>query len=423
MLKQPVTLGSLFDGSGGFPLAGVINGAIPMWAAEIEPYPISVTRERFPHMMHLGYVLDINGGAIPPVDIITFGSPCQDMSVAGKRAGMQHSAKGDEDTTRSGLFYEAIRIIREMRRATNGKYPTFALWENVPGAFSSNKGQDFRCVLEELAQVAGGDVSIPQPSGGKWNPAGEIVGDGFSIAWRVLDAQYWGVPQRRKRIYLVADFADERAGSILFERESMPRNTEPGEAQGQAATGDAGGGVDRSGQHCGGVLLTPIIPIHDKATRFNGGGPTRNNDGAGNGLGVGKPGSPSPTLSTCDRHAVVYEPKSAMKENWSQSDVKNALRASASSSGSNQVPDIVWAAYDTTQITSPLNYSNPPNGDPCHPLAAQQHPPLAVYGVDCRNGALDTEKVATLQAHANGGYSLNSTHPILYPAEGANEDL
>lgn len=487
MVKQPVTLGSLFDGSGGFPLAGVINGVIPMWAAEIEPYPISVTRERFPRMMHLGSVLDINGGVIPPVDIITFGSPCQDMSVAGKRAGMQHSAKGDEDTTRSGLFYEAIRIIREMRRATNGKYPTFAVWENVPGAFSSNKGQDFRCVLEELAQIAGGDVSIPQPSGGKWNPAGEIVGDGFSIAWRVLDAQYWGVPQRRKRIYLVADFADERAGSILFERESMPRNTEPGEAQGQAATGDAGGGIDRSGQPCGGYSSHQIIPIHDKATRFNGGGPTRNNDGAGNGLGVGKPGSPSPTLSTCDRHAVVYEPKFAMEENWSQSDVKNALRASASksshavvepvpcafhlqqdpisgeispcisgqgqasvgvfmggqgakagnigysedksptlrasSSGSNQVPDIVCAAYDTTQITSPLNYSSPKNGDPCHPLAAQQHAPLAVYGVDCRNGVLDAEKVATLQAHVNGGYSLNSTHPILYPAEGANEDL
>lgn len=165
MNKQPVTLGSLFDGSGGFPLAGVINGAIPMWAAEIEPYPIAVTRGHFPHMMHLGSVLDVNGGKIPPVDIITFGSPCQDMSVAGKRAGMQHSAKGDDDTTRSGLFYEAIRIIREMRRATNGKYPTFAVWENVLGAFSSNKGQDFRCVLEELAQVAGGGCSNPSTFG------------------------------------------------------------------------------------------------------------------------------------------------------------------------------------------------------------------------------------------------------------------
>ena len=257
MKEQPITLGSLFDGSGGFPLAGAMNGAVPLWAAEIEPYPISVTRERFPHMIHLGNVLDVNGGKIPPVDIITFGSPCQDMSVAGKRAGMQHSAKGDEDTTRSGLFYEAIRIIREMRNATNGKYPTFAVWENVPGAFSSNRGQDFRCVLEELAQVIRGGISIPQPAGGKWTAAGEIVGDGFSIAWRVLDAQYWGVPQRRKRIYLVADFADERAGSILFERESLSRNTEPSKASGQAASGNAGGSIERSGQPCGGVLLAP----------------------------------------------------------------------------------------------------------------------------------------------------------------------
>jgi len=478
MIKQPVTLGSLFDGSGGFPLAGTINGAIPMWAAEIEPYPISVTRERFPNMIHLGSVLDVNGGKIPPVDIITFGSPCQDMSVAGKRAGMQHSAKGDDDTTRSGLFYEAIRIIREMRSATNGKYPTFAVWENVPGAFSSNKGQDFRCVLEELAQVAGGDVSIPQPSGGKWNPAGEIVGDGFSIAWRVLDAQYWGVPQRRKRIYLVADFADERAGSILFERESMSGNTEPGEAQGQAAPCNAGGGIDRSSQPCGGGYSSPVIALQ-------GNGIDRKIENGCNGKGFRE--NEMYTLDVVDRHAVVYEPKSAMEENWSQSDVKNALRASASksshavvepapcafhlqqdpisgeispciggqgqasvgvfmggqgakagnigysedksptlrasSSGSNRVPDIVCAAYDTTQITSPLNYSNPKNGDPCHPLAAQQHPPLAVYGVDCRNGTLDEGKTATLQAHVNGGYSLNSTHPILYPSEGANEDL
>lgn len=214
----------------------------------------------------------------------------------------------------------------------------------------------------------------------------------------------------------------------------------------------------------GGYSLHQIIPIHDKATRFNGGGPTRNNDGAGNSLGVGKPGSPSPTLSTCDRHAVVYEPK---HEAWSISAKQQSLACDngvaatigandykepqvvvgvfmggqgakagsigysedkaptlrASNSGSNQVPDVVCAAYDTTQITSPLNYSNPKNGDPCHPLAAQQHPPLAVYGVDCRNGTLDEGKTATLQAHVNGGYSLNSTHPVLYPSEGANEDL
>lgn len=154
------TLGSLFDGSGGFPLAGVINGFDPVWASEIEPYPIAVTRSRFPWMKHLGDVSKIHGGEIPQVDVITFGSSCQDMSIAGKRAGMMHKNKGDDSTTRSGLFYEAIRIIREMRKATNGRYPTFAVWENVPGAFSSNKGEDFRCVLEEFAKIVGGGMFL-----------------------------------------------------------------------------------------------------------------------------------------------------------------------------------------------------------------------------------------------------------------------
>lgn len=153
MEGEAPTLGSLFDGSGGFPLAGVMSGAVPVWASEIEPYPIAVTRLRFPQMIHLGNVTEIDGSRIPPVDIITFGSPCQDMSIAGKRAGMKHESRGDEGTTRSGLFYEAVRIIREMREKTHGRYPAFAVWENVPGAFSSNRGEDFRCVLEELAKI------------------------------------------------------------------------------------------------------------------------------------------------------------------------------------------------------------------------------------------------------------------------------
>lgn len=151
-----MTLGSLFDGSGGFPLAGAIHGIVPLWASEVEPYPIAVTRSRFPGMRHLGSVTEINGGAVEPVDVITFGSPCQDMSVAGQRAGMKHTSAGDEATTRSGLFYEAIRIIQEMREATNGRHPTFVVWENVPGAFTSRKGDDFRCVLEKIAKIVGG---------------------------------------------------------------------------------------------------------------------------------------------------------------------------------------------------------------------------------------------------------------------------
>lgn len=239
-------LGSLFDGSGGFPLAGVLNGIEPIWASEIEPYPIAVTRSRFPSMKHFGDVSKINGAKLEPVDICTFGSPCQDMSIAGTRNGMKHSEHGAEETTRSGLFYEAVRIIREMREATDGRYPAFAVWENVPGAFSSNKGEDFRCVLEELAKIKDPDASVPGPEGG-WINAGCILGKGYSIAWRVLDAQYW-VPQRRKRIYLVASFDTERAGEILFKQESMRGNlVQSGEAWKTAAADAEGctGGADK----------------------------------------------------------------------------------------------------------------------------------------------------------------------------------
>ena len=167
------------------------------------------------------------------------------MSIAGKREGIKHKDKGDNETTRSGLFYEAIRIIKEMRETTHGKYPKYAVWENVYGAFSSNKGEDFRCVLEEFTRICDEKSSIPRPANGKWRNAGEIVGDNFSIAWRLFDAQYWGVPQRRKRIYLVADFAGGRAGEILFERESVRGDTAPSGAPWKEtaadATGSAGG--------------------------------------------------------------------------------------------------------------------------------------------------------------------------------------
>lgn len=210
-MKNELTLGSLFDGSGGFPLGGMLAGITPLWASEIEPFAVRVTTKRLPQMKHYGDVSSLNGAELPPVDIITFGSPCQDMSIAGKRNGL--------DGSRSSLFYEAVRIIKEMRCATNGKYPRFAVWENVPGAFSSNKGEDFRAVLESLCRVKDESVSVPQCE--KWTAAGNIVADNFSLAWRVLDAQYWGVPQRRKRIYLVADFDGECAGKVLFESEGL----------------------------------------------------------------------------------------------------------------------------------------------------------------------------------------------------------
>lgn len=228
-------LGSLFDGSGGFPLAGAMNGMTPVWASEIEPYPLRVTAARFPGMKQLGDVTKIDGAVIDPVDVITFGSPCQDLSVAGKQTGIH-------DGKRSSLFFEAVRIIKEMRGITDGKYPRFAVWENVPGAFSSNKGADFRAVLQALCEIADPDAAVPEPPKGKWSKAGCIVGNGYSLAWRVYDAQYWGVPQRRKRIYLVADFGSERAGEILFEREGVRGDSsESGEAWEGTADNAAGG--------------------------------------------------------------------------------------------------------------------------------------------------------------------------------------
>ena len=239
-------LGSLFDGSGGFPLAGALCGIEPVWASEVEPYPIAVTRSRFPNMRHLGDISKVHGGEIEPVDIVTFGSPCQDLSVAGKRAGLKHEANGDEETTRSGLFMEAVRIIKEMRKATNGMYPTFALWENVPGAFSSNGGEDFRIVCEELIKIVEPSAVMPPVPQNGWAYADSYVGDGWSLAYRVFDAQYWGVPQRRRRIHLVLDLRGERAREILFEREGLRGYfTEGGETrQGIAGDAERGSGAD-----------------------------------------------------------------------------------------------------------------------------------------------------------------------------------
>ena len=241
--REPLTLGSLFDGSGGFPLAGILAGVEPVWASEIEPFAIRVTTKRLPKMQHYGGVSGISGTDLEPVDIITFGSPCQDLSIAGKRSGL--------DGSRSGLFYEAIRIVKEMREKTHGEKPRFIVWENVPGAFSSNKGEDFKAVLEEVIRIKEPQAPpLPPPEKGRWPCADCYLGDGWSVAYRVLDAQYWGVPQRRARIFLVADFAGGRAPEILFKSEGVSGYTPQGFRQGQGAAGDpeespgAAGGTD-----------------------------------------------------------------------------------------------------------------------------------------------------------------------------------
>ena len=223
-----MTLGSLFDGIGGWLLAARHAGVTPLWASEIEPFPCAVTARNFPAVKQLGDITKIDPDEIEPVDIICAGSPCQDLSIAGKRKGLCGE--------RSGLFRTAIDLVHRLRERT-GK-PRFFVWENVPGAFSSNKGADFRAVLEEVGQA-----EIPMPPNGKWANAGLAELQSCEIAWRVLDAQYWGVPQRRRRIFLVADFAahDRRAGEILFEREGVSGNIAESKGTGE---GTAGGTAD-----------------------------------------------------------------------------------------------------------------------------------------------------------------------------------
>lgn len=317
---------SLFDGSGGFPLAASLCGIEPVYAAEVEPYPIAVTKNHFPKMKHLGDVSKVKGGEIEPVDIITFGSPCQDMSIAGKRAGLKHADMGDDETTRSGLFLEAIRIIKEMREATNGVYPRYAIWENVPGAFSSNRGEDFRTVLEEFIRVKEKDVVMPSVPAAGWPYADCYSGNGWSLAYRVFDAQYWGVPQRRRRIYLVADFRGERAKEILFERKGLRGDIEESRTHGQEtarcaknSVGTAIGGVDRYNQSFlsglaqtlrasggGDCIPTVLAPV---AVYYHQGNGIDRADTAGcNGKGWKE--DTSYTLNTIDKPAVVCAQKS-----------------------------------------------------------------------------------------------------------------
>ena len=264
-------------------------------------------------MKHLGDITQINGAEIEPVDIITFGSPCQDLSVAGKRDGLEGK--------RSNLFYQAVRIIREMREATNGVYPRIAVWENVPGAFSSNGGQDFRAVIKEIAES-----EIPMPKSGRWATAGMVRGNGRSAAWRVLDAQYFGIAQRRKRIFLVCDFAGQRAGEILFEQSGLPWNfKESGEKREETSTG-VGDGVD-------------VAKSYGLVSKGNG-------------------------------------------EAWITPERHMTLNVGGGQAGQGY-PAVVVAPFNTGQITSPQNGNKVEFGLPCHTLSSNEHPPSVTisYGI------------------------------------------
>ncbi len=228
---EKITVGSLFDGIGGWQLAAERAGAVPVWSSEIDPFPMKVSRAHFPDTKQLGDIMAIRTDEIEAVDIICAGSPCQDLSIAGKREGLAGK--------RSNLFYQAMRIAWDMRCATNGKYPKFFVWENVPGAFSSNAGRDFQAVLAEISQA-----DIPIPRSGKWARSGMVRSRQCDIAWRVLDAQFWGVPQHRERIFLIADFRDgTRRAEVLFEPEGVRGYFAPCENGGEGITAENGNGA------------------------------------------------------------------------------------------------------------------------------------------------------------------------------------
>ena len=400
---------SLFDGSGGFPLAASLCGVEPVYASEVEPYPIAVTKSRFPNMKHLGDASRIKGAEIEPVDIITFGSPCQDMSVAGKRAGLKHTAVGDEETTRSGLFMEAIRIIKEMRVKTNGIYPRFAVWENVPGAFSSNRGEDFRLVLEEFIRISEPNAVMPAVPQAGWAYADCINGDGWSVAYRTFDAQYWGVPQRRRRIYLVADFRGGRAGEILFKREGLRGHTAQSGTQGQEtarcaknSVGTAIGGVDRYNQS--------FLPGLAQTLRASGGGDCI-------------PTVLAPVANAGDNRLAIVQPNYDTRGNGAGETVPTIT-----GDHNNRITDYTAlcceaVVYDGANITSPLNKTNPQAGDPCHTISTDSRN----YIVHCLQGN-GIDRADTAGCNGKGVcedkcYTLNTIdrHAVCFPQQAYNK--
>ena len=225
MAIRQLTLGSLFNGIGGWIIAAERNGVKTIWESEVNAFCEALMKVRFPDVIQLGDVTKIDATKIPTVDIICAGSPCQDLSIAGKRGGLSGE--------RSGLFKTAVDIVHRMRMSTGGGYPRFFIWENVPGAFSSNKGLDFKAVLEEISKA-----EIPMPRSGKWSNAGMVRSRECDIAWRVIDAQCY-VPQRRKRIFLICDFGTtgERCAEVLFERQSVYGNSEKSSETRETAAG------------------------------------------------------------------------------------------------------------------------------------------------------------------------------------------
>ena len=368
MNKEQLTLGSLFDGIGGFPYAASFYGIRPLWASEIIPECISVTQKHFPEMEHVGDITKLYGGTLPPVDIITFGSPCQDLSVAsGKRLGLAGE--------RSGLFLEAVRIIREMQEATNGEYPKFALWENVPGALSSSSRRDFKAVLEAFTEA-----EVPMPGSGRWANAGMVRGRGADLAWCVYDAQYFGTAQRRRRIFLIADFRGQRSGEILFVPKSLSGYFAAGgtprqgpAAYAQSGAGAAGAGIDGYNAQLTGHVAATLGTNCGMSTGRNGVIEILNDQG-GDSLSVEK-GGVSPTLRSqthgnlpITAYAIQGSMIGRADGNGPQGDginenvsfTLNTIDRHAvcmDTTGQEKQPPMVAAGFDLQQITSRTNRS------------------------------------------------------------------
>ena len=415
MKTDQLTLGSLFDGIGGFPYAASFYGIRPLWASEIVPECVSVTKKHFPDMEHFGDITKLHGGKLPPVDIITFGSPCQDLSVAsGKRLGLAGE--------RSGLFLEAIRIIREMQEATNGEYPKFALWENVPGALSSSSRRDFKAVLEAFT-----DAEVPMPGSGRWANAGMVRGRGVDLAWCVYDAQYFGTAQRRRRIFLVADFRGTRAGEILFVPKSLsgyfaaggtPRQGAAAYAQSGAGTAGAGDVIPAVSMRircgCEGGGKGPLLQVEKSGTLATGNdqylfAPKDAveilNDQGGDSLSVEK-GGVSPTLRSqthgnlpITAYAIQGSVIGRADGNGPQGDGINEnvsftlntidRHAVCMETGQEGQPPIAAAGFDLQQITSRTDRSTlkPVQPTLCgagspHVVTAEGLPPDAMVGIN-----------------------------------------
>lgn len=467
-----LTLGSLFDGSGTAPLCARTLGWRPLWASEIEKYPIEVTKKHFPEMMHLGDITQIDGAKVPPVDIIVGGSPCQDLSTAGLQKGLSGS--------RSHLFYEMTRIIREMREATNGKYPRWVLWENVPGALSSNSGEDFYEVIKAYCAIGCGSDAIPRPPRDRrtnkllWNNAGTVVGNGYSIAWRIMDAQWYGVPQRRRRIFLVCDYGrtadgdprDETightgggsAGTVLFKPQSVLGNFEPRTKKGKAAAenpvvradgksafsqrgyggyAEGVGTLRASGGDIGGGTETLITAgFLPKATSKAGTigyaeetSPTLKTEanpaiigfcgGNGGNTGFGIEHDVAPTMSVhqhVDVCTKIYEMTGF--GNAAETDKSQTLRAHDSKqTDSMLVVDrrgetdcvSIYGSGATCNNAHGMNYSE--DGAMYTLNTVDQHG--VAYGVDCRNNTLNEEMTGTMQSKSNGGNTQNDQKTVL----------